>query len=375
MALLGKTEVFSWNCEAGISQLVCDFLIILSPAIPNAKAALLIHCLSNSSRFKDIDVTWLYGPLQTDQSSKTLPTPSSTSTSTSSFLDKKPILKKRTISQSILQNSHDFPQASVEDRTNRPVITGDSSAHSLSGRRHISFNNEVAQCVAIDGEGDGHGRTPEVNRFGYYNYQDDDFSIFGDEEPSDDDMVVMKHYPFEPSLSPQTTPRSSFSSDSKTIAHLPSTTLKYRSDTPEPADGLNEEDPYQRFCSSLSRSSSMETLRPEKFSSSTRDTYGGNVEPETHDRGGLSRSTPTRTTLPVEGDWFNESGIHPTNDRTFSGVFTPFGYGERDRAESDGSGSSSDSPTTNRGMFDKLVDTANTAKDIAYVIWNVGWGE
>lgn len=265
--------------------------------------------------------------------------------------------------------------SSVDGRRYPPMDNATSNAHSLSDRRHISFNNEVAQCVAIDAvdQCDGHDRIRETDRLGYYNYQDDDFSILGDEEPSDDEILVMKGYPFEPSISSQTTPRSSFSSDSRTIAHLPSTTLKYRSDTPEPPDGLDEEDPYHRFCSSLSRSSSTETLRPVNNSShsdsNTKDAYGRDLEPEPHSSREPFQDTSTISSFPVEGDWFRGSGMHPNR---FSGVFTPFGYG--DRAESDESGNPNGSPTANRGILDKLVDTANTAKDIAYVIWNVGWG-
>src|SRR3954454_24008820 len=63
---------------------------------------------SSFSRLKDCDVTWLYGPLQTESklsfSGATSPPPGHMSTS-SSFLHKKPILKKRSASEAILQRS------------------------------------------------------------------------------------------------------------------------------------------------------------------------------------------------------------------------------------------------------------------------------
>lgn len=45
--------------------------------------------------------------------------------------------------------------------------------------------------------------------------------------------------------------------------------------------------------------------------------------------------------------------------RTPSGMFMP--YEEEDEAPA------------SEGLFGKVVDTVNTAKDIAHVIWNVGW--
>src|SRR5271156_4993482 len=61
------------------------------------------------SRLKDCDVTWLYGPLHTDTkkafSTTASPSPSRLSTS-SSFLHKKPILKKKSASEVILQRSN-----------------------------------------------------------------------------------------------------------------------------------------------------------------------------------------------------------------------------------------------------------------------------
>lgn len=45
--------------------------------------------------------------------------------------------------------------------------------------------------------------------------------------------------------------------------------------------------------------------------------------------------------------------------RTPSGMFLPYEEDEDD--------------VVTEGLFGKVVDAVNTAKDIAYVIWNVGW--
>src|SRR3954469_6140080 len=63
-------------------------------------------------RLKDCDVTWLYGPLQTASdkplrmpSSSTSPVNSGRISKSNSFLNKKPILKKRSVSEIMLQRS------------------------------------------------------------------------------------------------------------------------------------------------------------------------------------------------------------------------------------------------------------------------------
>jgi hypothetical protein len=102
-------------------------------------------------------VTWLYGPLQT--SAIKLPTPftspagSRISTSTS-FLNRKAILKKPSIEQSPATNE----------------------------RRHIHFNDKVEQSIAVDVE-DGDDNEDEE---GSYATHDDDNSS------SDSGLFMMK---------------------------------------------------------------------------------------------------------------------------------------------------------------------------------------
>jgi len=72
----------------------------------------------------------------------------------------------------------------------------------------------------------------------------------------------------------------------------------------------------------------------------------------THDRmlGGMHRSGSSSS---LNGE--PSSGMR----RTPSGMFMPYEEDEDD--------------VVAEGLFGKVVDTVNTAKDIAHVIWNVGW--
>lgn len=168
-----------------------------------------------------------------------------------------------------------------------------------------------------------------------------------------------------PSVSSRSTPRTSTSSESKTIAPLPPTTLKCRSDTPELPWSMSQEDTRSK----LSPTPSIETLRPPRpeanflldddedeqesylnfKTKSRRHTYDSSnnrpwfVNPE--DRQELEFN---------DGDGSNSGNLHLTP----SGMFMPYEEGEE---------------ASYTGMFGRIVDTVNTARDIAHVIWNVGW--
>ncbi|KAJ5466843.1 hypothetical protein N7475_004595 [Penicillium sp. IBT 31633x] len=322
---------------------------------------------------KDCDVTWLYGPLKSSAERPTSlsPPPSRLETPTS-YLDRKPILKKKTASETILQRSlsqHTLLQHAgailkaqeAENNWARPPFprsntdldqlhqrTG-SSTYSLGGtlttssssgmaspgeRRHIHFNNEVVQCIAVEAKG----------------YEDAWPATFEDEVSSDDGVVLMGHISSRASSSNRSTPRTSFSGDGKTIAPLPSTTLKYRGDPPEPAQPI-----LDRWsttpASTLSPTPSVETLRPPGRSEPSANFLLDDDEDPNLDYTG---NYPDR-----DRPWFIED--NPTSDRplrlTASGMFMPEGENE----------------TPSSSIFDRVVDTVNTARDIAHVIWNVGW--
>jgi hypothetical protein len=324
---------------------------------------------------KDYDVTWLYGPLKTCNKRKTVsnisPPPSRLETPT----DRKPILKKRTASETILQRSlsqhtllqhagailkaqeaevnrgrpsfyrypsklgQTFSQSSdCYSQTSRSATptNGSSGTGSPYERRHIHFNNEVVQCIAVEAKDDEYDDWP---------------TAITDDSSSEDGIVMMKQSSWKTSGSDRssTTPRSSFSSDNKTIAPLPSTTLKFRGDTPEPPQNsiLNRWSGY--FSSYAPSSASVETIQASDpaanfFLDEADNDLDFNWEPTQCLPDSTDQSRP----------WF----VNPEDDAELDRHYlsTP------DDAES-----------TNTGIFDRVVDTVNTARDIAHVIWNVGW--
>ncbi|MCJ1271832.1 hypothetical protein MMC22_011737 [Lobaria immixta] len=342
---------------------------------------------------KDHDVTWLYGPLQTGTTksfdSDSAP-PASCLSRSNSFGSKKTILKKRSLSELMLQQSlssstlmkqatdalraqqpedgsrarpvlgnraqSDFVTSSkpvVPDlRLDGPQPTVFASAPGSGVRtpctkRHIHFNNKVEQCIAINKSGDDH---------------EDYYSAIHDESSSDDELLTMKPLHTKKALlSNRSTPRNSFSCESKTIAMLPSTTLNYRGDTPEPAEQKSKhKGSFWNSASKLSHSPSQETLKPKSPSSNfllddEDDDADMNWQP----------SVSSRNFGPYQSQ---NSNYGSTNDhvngfhQSSSGAFMPCAEDEDN---------SDDIGTT--GLLRKVVDTVNTARDIAHVIWNVGW--
>ncbi|KAF7713404.1 Uncharacterized protein PECH_008996 [Penicillium ucsense] len=361
---------------------------------------------------KDCDVTWLYGPLKTSSFRDVMtlnasPPPSRLETP-SSYLEPKPILKKKTMSETILQRSlsqhvllqhagailkaqeagnnwtrPSFPRSNT-DLDHLAHRTG-SSTYSLGGtvttsswsgmtspceRRHIHFNNEVEQCIAVEiKDVDDDERWPPA---------------FEEESSSDDSVVMMRQIPSGVPLSSCSTPRTSFSSDSKTIAPLPSTTLKYRGDTPEPRESL-----FSRWSTSTSSSPSSSSVSPSPSSSSPFAAAAAAASPSSSPSAQLSPTPSVATLRPPQPSanfllddddedpsldftgqylqrdqpWFASEDEEDRPDRplhlTSSGMFMPYGDNEGESA--------------NPGILGRVVDTVNTARDIAHVIWNVGW--
>lgn len=356
---------------------------------------------------KDCDVTWLYGPLQTGNakpfrsSDSPLNSPINTSrlSKSNSFLQKKPILKKRSMSELMLRRSlssssllkqaaaavhaqqsiglrpgmgranSDFTPMSFSSRRlsneNHPSMLSSISSSGLQSpfpgeKKHIHFNESVEQCIAIDMKGEDDD-------------EPDNHAIYDDDSDSDDGAIMMKgsnsHRKLPPLHRPTTPRATSFSADSKTIAMLPSTTLKYRGDTPEPPETAMKHSSNGFWSgSTLSPSPSQETLRPSKPSS--RMLLG---DDEDDDDAAMDWQPPSafnnrKDSIAVTQERFN--GLYPSiatdqngepsgMRRTPSGMFMPYEEDEDD--------------VVSEGLFGKVVDTVNTAKDIAHVIWNVGW--
>lgn len=338
---------------------------------------------------KDCDVTWLYGPLQSG-SNRLNPTQTEPSSSTLSKseslvnLNKKPILKKRSMSELMLQRSitaasllkqataavqaqetrksalrPNMSRANTDCYVTYPLSTrrlshGNNSSVAQSTdssgvsspfpeRKHIHFNEQVEQCIAVEVKGD----------------EDDDVDMDRYDEDSDsDDGVMMKRVKAKkrgPSSRRKT--KKAVQPEGKTIAKLPSTTLKYREDAPELDSAMKHSTGVYRS-PILSPSSSQETLRPTKQPSHF---YFGEEDDDMEDApdasafgwrsppgNGLSRSTSTGSL----GD--EPAGMR----RTPSGMFMPCEEGD---------------PAAGDGILGRVIDTVNTARDIAHVIWNVGW--
>ncbi|KAL8688820.1 MAG: hypothetical protein Q9218_005360 [Villophora microphyllina] len=341
---------------------------------------------------KDHDVTWLYGPLQT-HSFKTLGLGSIAAASglslSNSFAFKKPILKKRTPSElmlrrslsssTLIQQATDALRAQdsgrqLKDRSaNReqalsdslasltpetgstPSIVDDSSTSpsaSTSGRqtpcteRHIHFNNKVEQCIAINGA--DHRRCYH----GKAVYDDSD---------SDDEVLMMKRVPSTRKFSNPSTPRNSFSNEGKTIAMLPSTTLNYRGDTPDPIkQEEKQKDGVSNKKSRIPQCPSQETIKPSSSSSNfllddEDEELDMNWQPSAGRRDSVFlHHSQMSGPYDDEADDEQRHGLR----RTPSGMFMPY---------------DDEGDTMATGFLGKVIDTVNTAKDIAHVIWNVGW--
>lgn len=219
-------------------------------------------------------------------------------------------------------------------------------------RRHIHFNEQVEQCIAVDVKGDD---ADDV---------DVDMDLYGDESDSDDG-VMMKRVRSKRRPSTKKRTQKKMNAEGKIIAMLPSTTLKYQGeDSPDSQDSAMKHSTRASRSPVLSPSSSQETLRPSK--SSTRFFFD---EDEDDDDLAPEIQMPTMGWLspPSEG---GASGLHRSTSsnslldepagmrRTPSGMFMPCEETETSPGE---------------GIFGRVIDTVNTARDIAHVIWNVGW--
>jgi len=341
--------------------------------------------------YKDQDVTWLYGPLQQGPNSRKSKEALSTGISKSGSLvnlNKKPILKKRSMSEVMLQRSISAASllkqatAAVQAQESRGILrpsmgrantdyttytfssrrfsngyttssvadsTTESSGVTSPGteRKHIHFNESVEQCIAVDIKGE------DEDDVGAENAMDDD-------SDSDDGFMMMRTRSRKRSTAMMNRKRKQkpqvAQEASKTIAMLPSTTLKYRADTPEPPETAMKHSTGRRG-TSMSPSSSQETLRP---STRSRFFISDDDTDEVAD-GFCDPNTSWRS--PGELDGTDSPPGSPGRDsarmrRTASGMLMP--YEEGDLATGD-------------GLFGRVIETVNTARDIAHVIWNVGW--
>jgi hypothetical protein len=132
------------------------------------KAALRTIPPENIEWTKDLDVTWLYGPLQTggNQSTEATPLPSRMSDSGIDLGLTKPILKTSSLAELLLQNS--LPDLSISRQSSPSNDTAPSRSPSMKSlqkastvpqvatcqafstrEKNVRFHEEVAQCISI----------------------------------------------------------------------------------------------------------------------------------------------------------------------------------------------------------------------------------
>jgi hypothetical protein len=318
---------------------------------------------------------------------------------------KKPILKKRSMSEAMLQRSlstsslvaeaaemaqkQRTPTAQLERRKPRPIIGRKTSdlptasslmsrttsreptdyftSRSTSGlhtpfdgeKKHIRFDDKVEQCIAIETK-DGDDDEDDFNHNPWASQNDEDSS-------SDEGVVMMKR-----SRKNRRRPLSRTSSKTnvttvkatnKTIEKLPSTTLKYRTDSPDVTEQQQSHSLGFWRSSRLSPSPSQETLRPSHPSSNFLLPEDDDDEEYFNPSGAFGVQRPATPTASDPHSLRNRHLDIPSESgglrRTASGMIAPF--------------EDTDDEPQRGGILGSVVDTVNTARDIAHVIWNVGW--
>jgi hypothetical protein len=227
--------------------------------------------------------------------------------------------------------------------------------------KHIHFNEQVEQCIALEMIGD---EDEELGSHAIYDYDDSE---------SDDGAIMMKRTNPKSNLPlmsrRKATPWASFRSDSKTIAMLPSTMLNLREGSLEPLETAAKYNNGSWNGGKLSSPLSQEALWLLK--PPTPILLGGSLKDDDADidwqpplalascKESMAITQERLQNLHASGSSSSLNGDPPGMRRTPSGMFMP-----RDEDEDD---------VVSEGLFGKMVDAINTAKDMAHIVWNVGW--
>ncbi|KAF4345224.1 Resistance to glucose repression 1 [Fusarium beomiforme] len=323
---------------------------------------------------KDYDVRWLYGPLQPSASkiycTQTGPSGASLFWPNSlENINRKPILKKTSMSHIRLQRplstsplpQQALPMAQTRQKDTRRLkyVSSDRKATThyimspfpstpmsrdpssmlpstastgilspCSKQKHIHFNYTVEQCIAV-----------EVNR-------DDDADDITTDNNSHDGIMMKLDGQRKPAKEGNLLP-----SDGTTIAMLPSTTLKDLEHIPEVPGTATHHTSSTSHSYPVSPASLQETAgppkRPGRFSEDLVD-----VDPDSawHSSGSFEAHDPQHFTS-------TDSLTAETADmrRTPTGMFMHDGEAVT---------------SSNKGVFCRIVDTINMARDIAWIIWD-----
>ncbi|KAG0639943.1 hypothetical protein HOY80DRAFT_1009235 [Tuber brumale] len=353
---------------------------------------------------KDCDVTWLYGPLSTsNQKASLMVSPSSPTVSptepripsSGSFYVKKPILKKRSMSEVMLQKSLssssllkqaaaaiESQQVEMDCKTSRPAMVAransDFAALSYASKtttaintselpsalstgcpspsytKHIHFNDQVQQCIAVDKDDEDDEEDEDEE-------EDEVFQVENLEDSSsdnDDGLLMMPR----PKVAIKSTTRTN-SSEHQTIAMLPSTTLKY---VEEPV--IRKNDTFNNIGTFISSFATPAPTQPQDLDqSSLVGTKSYILEDDDDDMaelgwepsGGVFRSR--RDNVAVAHDRFGRADVDMGSTHRDDFELPKYTYEEDEDDE------------VAAGLFGRAVDAVNTARDIAHVLWNVGW--
>lgn len=223
-----------------------------------------------------------------------------------------------------------------------PSVSSSLTSPERGEKKAIHFNEQVEQCIALEMKGNE-------------NHND---------SGSDDGGIMMRSNSKRklPPLYKKRTPRQTFSVGSNTIAMLPSTALKYSGDTPEPSETAMEHSNGSWSDIKLPHLPFQETLRPSKHS--TTMLFGDNEEDDDADMDWQppsafnNRKGSVSITQERLQNW-QILGSTSSLARESSGLFMPYEENEDD--------------IVSELLFGKIVDTVNTARNIAQGIWNVGW--
>ena len=139
---------------------------------------------------------------------------------------------------------HRWIGGSMYSRSDIPTALLSCGVASPGERRHIHFNDEVVQCIAIDDKYVDEDECPDLRN----------------SESLSGSVVMARRLPDKKSLGSCNISRNSFSGRGKTITRLPSTTLQHCGDIPEPCiEAVINRRPtisiFSKLCQWLSRSS------------------------------------------------------------------------------------------------------------------------
>jgi hypothetical protein len=199
-------------------------------------------------------------------------------------------------------------------------------------RKHIHFNYKVEQCIAVEVKDD----------------DDEGDCDFSTDTNSEDGII--KELDRSQKLAKE---GNSLLCNGKTIAMLLSTTLKHREHIQAPETVI-------RYTFSALHShrvspfSPQEASRPPKPSGKfSEDSIDADTNLCWYTSGRFEEHNPHHI-ISTDSLTAEPAGMR----RTPSGMFMPYGEAVT---------------CSNKGMFCRVIDTVNTARDMAYVIWNSGW--